>query len=123
MNSEPRLITGGKKLNKASGYIYVYIGRQGHRSNYASEHTILAENILGRRLKKGEVVHHLNGDKTDNRNCNLLICTQKYHNWLHWHMSLLYQQERFGTCTTGSTLHPESMDSTSPSLSEDDDAN
>lgn len=29
------------------------------------------------------VVHHINGDKTDNRRCNLRIMTQHSHNSLH----------------------------------------
>lgn len=62
------------------------------------EHIIKAEKILGRKLKGGndnEVVHHLNGDKADNRNENLLICRFEYHLGLHARMSYLYQQEHF----------------------------
>lgn len=48
------------------------------------EHRIVAENALGRKLKKQEIVHHIDGDKHNNKIKNLAILpNRKYHNRVH----------------------------------------
>jgi hypothetical protein len=83
-------IAGTTAIN-SQGYAYVH---GAGRSN-AGQHVLIAEKVLGRRLKSTECVHHINGDKTDNRNSNLLICSRSYHMSLHRRMGQLYQQEHF----------------------------
>ena len=41
------------------------------------------EKILGRKLGHNEVVHHINGDKTDNRIENLQVLTRAEHSSIH----------------------------------------
>lgn len=49
-------------------------GRAGTDSQgYAPEHRIVMHDALGRRLKRGEVVDHIDGDKTNNARENLRV--------------------------------------------------
>lgn len=49
-------------------------------------HRIVAEEMLGRPLRKGEVVHHIDGDKRNNHPLNLMIFrTQAEHST--WHLN------------------------------------
>jgi hypothetical protein len=47
------------------------------------EHRVLMEKHLGRTLDTNEVVHHINGDRRDNRIENLQILTLSEHSKLH----------------------------------------
>lgn len=56
------------------------------KSGYMMEHRLVVALSLGRPLSAGEVVHHLNGDKLDNRVENLQLVTLPAHSRLHHEM-------------------------------------
>lgn len=48
----------------------------------------IAEAYIGRPLQAGEVVHHMNGDATDNDPSNLLVMTDREHKQLHMFLAM-----------------------------------
>ena len=47
------------------------------------EHRVVAEEMLGRPLKRNEIVHHIDGNKHNNDPSNLRVMTQSEHVRLH----------------------------------------
>lgn len=77
---------GGIHFRK-DGYILVRIGvlpRCYKGKRYELLHRIVMERFLGRKLSKSEIVHHINGDRSDNRIKNLKIMLQSKHAKSHY---------------------------------------
>lgn len=70
----------GFYINKA-GYRMVLVGRW----QYRLEHRLVMEQVLGRKLKRKEVVHHIDGDKLNNRPENLQLFANHSEHMRHHH--------------------------------------
>ena len=82
----------GGKFTVGDGYTRITVGR----GKSIDEHISVMEKHLGRRLRTGEMVHHIDGDKTNNRKGNLMLTTRSYNNYLHNVMAMLYAKQNFG---------------------------
>jgi len=76
---------GGRRIDK-SGYVLIYSPLHPNRDkdNIVREHRLIMESKIGRFLKKGEIVHHMNDNKSDNRIENLQLLTKIEHAKLHY---------------------------------------
>jgi len=74
---------GGRRTN-ADGYMLVYApGHPKATRNFILEHRVVMEQHLGRLIKTHEDVHHINGDRADNRMANLQLMSKSEHGALH----------------------------------------
>ena len=70
----------------SQGYVLLRVGKShplASVAGYAREHDVVMVAAIGRALTKHEMVHHINGDKTDNRLDNLELMTRSEHTAIH----------------------------------------
>lgn len=68
----------GGKTRSRKGYVVLR-----NDGDVIFEHRAVMEEHIGRKLTEDEVVHHINGDKTDNRLENLQLMTRGEHSTMH----------------------------------------
>jgi hypothetical protein len=72
-----------KKISQ-DGYVLVHVPEHPKSFNgWYYEHRIILEQYYNRPLRDWETIHHINGDKTDNRVLNLFLCTEYEHKKAH----------------------------------------
>jgi hypothetical protein len=80
----------GGRIMATNGYVLIYSPKHPNRNKmgkgYVLEHRLIMEKSIGRFLTKREIVHHINGQKTDNRIENLVLTTNSKHVAHHKHI-------------------------------------
>lgn len=75
---------GGRFYSNGYRYIRIVTHPQASKKGYVMEHRYIMEKHIGRLLDPvKEVVHHINGDKLDNRIDNLELVTRGRHLIMH----------------------------------------
>lgn len=98
---------GGRRID--AGYVLIY-NPEHHRAKsngYVKEHIVVMEEKLGRPLKRGENVHHINGIRSDNRHDNLELWIssqppgQRVKDLIKWAEEILKEYDSEGTLHNG----------------------
>jgi hypothetical protein len=77
----------GGRIIDAKGYVNIWCPTHPncHAKGYVMEHRLIMEKHLGRVLLTEEIVHHINGNPTDNKIENLMLFSSRGdHTSHHW---------------------------------------
>jgi hypothetical protein len=73
----------GSYINHEGYRLVLAYGHPRAQKNYVFEHILIAEKKIGRYISVNEHIHHINGDKLDNRLENLEVKTASEHSTEH----------------------------------------
>ena len=76
----------GGKIISPQGYPMIRVGREhplADPNGYVMEHILVMASAFGREAVSGKVIHHVDGDRTNNRIENLVLLTIAEHNKIH----------------------------------------
>lgn len=89
----PALFKGGVSVHSNGGYLKITSGPLRDKL----VHVVVAEGMLGRKLKKDEHVHHKDGNVKNPHWTNLLILAESIHNAVstrqYWYLKQKYARE------------------------------
>lgn len=78
---------GGRYIEPEKGYVLIRSPDhpRARVNGYVLEHIVVAEMTLGRSLRPGEEVHHVNHNRADNRPDNLKVYENHLQHWMTEH--------------------------------------
>ena len=78
-----------KRQTDAGGYVRVKIAE----GKWKLDHVLVMERVLGRPIQPGEIVHHIDGNRSNNDESNLHLCrNHAEHMWLEKQIKGLFRE-------------------------------
>jgi len=84
---------GGRKRRKEYFVVKAYNHPYSDTEGYVSEHRLVMEKYIGRYLKPEEIVHHIDGDGTNNKIENLVLFQNNKQHMIYHHK--IWKQKGF----------------------------